>query len=379
MQAAPVDLNDRRLKQIDRARQLVIAEGHGLPAPGLGPQRGWIERSWRRCLEGGRRPEQRLEFDSVSASSIRANAECHHTLLQTARPVLAALSRAIARTRYFAILTDAEGIVLDVALGAGHDDRRIRAIARVGVNLSEPSIGTSAISAALTELHPVWLHRGEHFFADTNVYSCAGAPVFGPDGRCLGMIDLTGVLAEERPELMHLAAQAARCVENALTRQRPHALCVHLSWPGQAQGGDQDGLICLDNDGWIVGANQAARQMIPDLSGLAAEAVHANDLFAVSHAVLFERARLRELSETGPLEVPLWSGLSAQILPETNVWGAKRGAPAASLNPLSLRQYEAALVRHALRDAQGNVMQAARALGISRATLYRKLGHKPSP
>lgn len=379
MQAAPVKLEDRRLKQIDRARQLVITEGHGLPAPGLGPQRGWIERSWRRCLEGGRRPEQRLEFDGVSASSIRANAECHHALLKTARPVLAALTRAIARTRYFAILTDAQGIVIDVALGADHDDRRIRAIARVGVNLSETSIGTSAISAALTELHPVWLHRGEHFFADTNVYSCAGAPVFGPDGRCMGMIDLTGILAEERPELMHLAAQAARCVENALTRQRPHALCVHMSWPGQAQGGDQEGLICLDAEGWIVSANQAARQMVPCLSGLSAQAVHANEVFAMSHAVLFERARLRELSETGPLEVPLWSGLCAQVLPELQGWSGKLGGPIASLNPLSLRQYQAALVRHALRDAQGNVMQAARALGISRATLYRKLGPKPLP
>ena len=41
----------------------------------------------------------------------------------------------------------------------------------------------------------VWLHRGEHFFADTGIYSCAGAPLFGPDGTCLGMIDVTGVQA----------------------------------------------------------------------------------------------------------------------------------------------------------------------------------------
>ena len=32
--------------------------------------------------------------------------------------------------------------------------------------------------------------------------------------------------------------------------------------------------------------------------------------------------------------------------------------------------------RKAVQDARGNVMEAARVLGISRATVYRKLGRK---
>ena len=37
---------------------------------------------------------------------------------------------------------------------------------------------------------------------------------------------------------------------------------------------------------------------------------------------------------------------------------------------------ESALIRKAVDDAQGNVVAAARALGISRATVYRKLGKR---
>jgi len=37
---------------------------------------------------------------------------------------------------------------------------------------------------------------------------------------------------------------------------------------------------------------------------------------------------------------------------------------------------EIALIRKAVADARGNVVQAAQALGISRATVYRKLGKK---
>ena len=42
--------------------------------------------------------------------------------------------------------------------------------------------------------------------------------------------------------------------------------------------------------------------------------------------------------------------------------------------PSPLRASEGVLIEQALQDAQGNVTRAARALGISRATLYRKLG-----
>ncbi|HNW02901.1 MAG TPA: hypothetical protein PKH04_12585, partial [Burkholderiaceae bacterium] len=45
----------QRLLQIDRARQAVLREDK--PMSGLLPE-PWIERSWRRCLVNGHRPQQ---------------------------------------------------------------------------------------------------------------------------------------------------------------------------------------------------------------------------------------------------------------------------------------------------------------------------------
>ena len=39
------------------------------------------------------------------------------------------------------------------------------------------------------------------------------------------------------------------------------------------------------------------------------------------------------------------------------------------------RTWKPTLIRKAVEEARGNVAQAARALGISRATVYRKLGN----
>src|SRR2546427_8316494 len=71
---------------------------------------------------------------------------------------------AVGAMHYFSLLTDARGTVLEVQGPLERSDIRVQAIARVGVDLSEQGVGTTAIGAALAEHGPVWLHRAEHFF-----------------------------------------------------------------------------------------------------------------------------------------------------------------------------------------------------------------------
>ncbi|MEP6790543.1 MAG: helix-turn-helix domain-containing protein, partial [Ramlibacter sp.] len=100
--------------------------------------------------------------------------------------------------------------------------------------------------------------------------------------------------------------------------------------------------------------------------------LHASEVFAQPWEQLFDAAA-RE-SAQAPLEVPLWSGLRLHALPQLAGSAAPRHAVGASALPL--KDIEAALIRKAVDDARGNVMKAAQALGISRATVYRKLGRK---
>jgi transcriptional regulator of acetoin/glycerol metabolism len=358
-----------RLERIAYARQVLLIERAHATSGLLAP---WVERSWKRSMGWGHDPRHETEFEVLTAQQMRRTTEGNAQLVQSARPLLETLARAIANTHYFAILTNADGVVVDACGEIDRSDRRADLVTRIGTDLSERSVGTTAIGAALTDLQPVWLHRGEHFFANTGHYSCAGAPLMGPDGRCIGMLDLTGIDAVERPELKHLAAQTASKIENALVIDQPHSMTLRLNWPGNTMGGDTDGLLCLDADGWITGANPAARLMVSALSATE-HAIHANELFGMPFHMLCDAARRARTV----LDVPLWTGLRLQVVP-VQASDEKRTFPMHALEQrgVSLKDREVEVIRRAVEEARGNVAQAAHALGISRATVYRKLNLK---
>ena len=361
-----------RLQRIEQARDLVFQGRSEAQGSGVSP---WIAQSWQRCLSMGLQPGQAVGFDAISAQHMRRVQEASRPLGQASWRVLAELVRAIPDIRYFAILTNAQGIVVDVHGPVDRQDRRAEVIARVGVDLSEKAVGTTAISAALTELQPVWLHRGEHFFQDTGVYSCAGAPVFGPDGLCAGMLDLTGIETTERPALKHLVRRSARSIENSWLLSTDHALVLRLNWPGNQPGDDSDGLITLDPNGQIVGANPTARQMLslsPDTNG---QTQHASEVFASPWENLFDAASRQASAQ----ELPLWSGLRLQtqaLRPGTRPAAAHsaKASERAQAMAKPLKDVQTDMIREAVQQARGNVAEAARSLGISRATVYRKLG-----
>ncbi len=362
--------SQRRLALIERARHNVLQGRSEMSSPWLAPP---IERSWRRCLSMGLEPHRRVVFEEVGVSSKRQVMDRNHALLDAAAPVIGSLSRAMLHSRYFALLTDAQGVVIDVNGPVDRHNSQASAIARVGVDLSEKAVGTTAIGTCLTEQESVWLHRGEHFFEDNSVFSCAGAPIWGPDGTCAGMLDLTGINVQEQPALKHLVTQSARSIENAMTLSRPHKMLLRLNWPGRVLGDDNDGLIGVDNDGLVVAMNRPASEMLGLMPGMGA--THCDDLFAVSSQQLFDAASRQQ----GPFEAPLWSGLRLQVLAQSSKPASGRSRSCGTArHAVPLRDVETAMIRKAVEDARGNVMEAARTLGISRATVYRRLNRTKS-
>jgi sigma-54 dependent transcriptional regulator, acetoin dehydrogenase operon transcriptional activator AcoR len=356
-----------RLSDPSADREIAIeSRRRAILTDGLAPATNdWLELSWQRCLEFGHRPEHQAVFQAISHSKIKYTLEEHQKLIVAAQPVMQQLAKSIANTQYFAILTDNLGQVLNAEGAFDRRDKRASQITAIGIDLSEQAIGTTAIGAALKEQKPVWLHRGEHFLSSNNIYSCAGAPIFGVQNECIGMLDLTGIEVPERRELVHLAARSAKDIQNALlNREANHTKgtkILHLQWLGTAFDVASVGMIAFNEDGFTTGFNRAALDWLPDLAIQKNQSCEA--LFSVSTDEFFT---LLHGGKTAVL--PLWSGIQV-----TGRWQASVSDDEES----NLRSVEAELVYRAITSARGNVALAAQKLGISRATLYRKL-HKPT-
>ncbi|MFM7331872.1 MAG: helix-turn-helix domain-containing protein, partial [Brachymonas sp.] len=180
-----------------------------------------------------------------------------------------------------------------------------------------------------------------------------------------------------RPELIHRVSSAARRIENQLVLTNPHTLVVHLRWPDAgALGREAEGLLCLDEDGQVCAMNRTARHMLGISELLSAS--HANELFATDWRRLFD-AQLGQ----APMIVPLWSGLQVELRTSRSGKLSPKASSAVVDTRVrssvgALKAHETDVIRDTVTQLKGNVAAAAAKLGISRATVYRKLSGKPS-
>ncbi len=354
---------------IEQARRSVLEHGLSADLKGIKP---WLAASWQRCLRAGLAVDRPTDFEPIANSAQQEVLQANDAFLAAARPRVAQLAGLAAGLGYFSLLTDKHGVVIDFAGRIDHQDPDAAAIARVGVNLSESVLGTSAISTALSERHPVGLHQHEHFLNAASVFTCAGAPVFDPLGRCVGMLDLTGIRVREHPHLVGLVAQMAQQITQGWLATTAHELCLVLGWPAlnRAEPAIEFGRIWIDKNGFLCGANAGALHTLPELASMQTRSspYHLSELFARPATDIQQLGKKSGQSVGQSVLAPLWSGLEVHLSCATL-------APAAAV-PAHMGDVKVALIKQAVVSARGNVNEAAHRLGISRATIYRVLGKR---
>jgi len=275
-----------------------------------------------------------LEPDAPPARDVRLEAsEVHYRrdalgrILATSAPVMDRLYASLGLAGCSVFLSDTDGVVIDHRMPDG-DGAMLRAagLCKGGV-WSEAVQGTNGIGTCIAEQRAVTIFRDQHFHDRNTVMSCMGAPVFDEQGALIAVLDVSSSREDLTQPFATLISQtvvdAARQIE-ADHFQSAFADRRILRGAGDGQKGAV--LLAVDGDDLVVGATRAARAIY----GLGQDARiaprPAGDLFGDSETrgVGLESAERREL-------------------------------------------------RRAITRANGNMAAAARSLGISRATLYRRM------
>ena len=322
-----------------------------------------VIQSWTRCLGAGLQPQQRPEFEPVTRARIKAVLERAQPLLQTAAPELEQLDGMLAGTGCKTLLTDREGIVLHATPAGSGAGELLDTLGRVGVYVGEPNFGSTAPGITVSTGLDCGVSGAEHFFGVLQSLYCAAAPVRDRQGRVVAVLDVSLQGAPFAFDALALVRLCVAGIENRLLEaQSKDDLVLCLQASPTLLGTPLEGRVSVAEDGRINGLNAAALRLLQAPAEGAPQ-----DIGTLLGMSLPQLQRLRSAPAPQAHRLPsglrLWLQVATPAAPTL-----PRPAQAASLRALSDQ-----LVLDTLRQCQGNVAQAARALGVSRGLLYRRL------
>ncbi len=284
--------------------------------------------SWARSLTRykldplDREPTRRLterEFQEA-----RARVE---PLLRAGVTTLDRLFAAVGGSGCCVLFTDRHGVTVDRRGACGNDKEFRNWGLWPGAVWSEESEGTNGIGTCLAESRPLTIYREQHFHSRNVGLTCAVAPIYDHRGQLAAALDVSSCrddLTEDLARLIGSAVlDAARKIEaRHFAHAFPGARIVLATDSDVAAGA----MLAIGEDDFVLGATHAARQVC------------------------------------GITDAMIERGMPAQhvLAPQQD-------------NPEDFDRAERGVLQRALARCDGNVSAAAKTLGISRATLHRKL------
>ncbi|MCX8253468.1 putative Fis family transcriptional regulator [Beijerinckiaceae bacterium RH AL1] len=287
-----------------------------------------IVASWRRCLRvHGLDPDQ--------ATPPAADREAWHQacrreamLIEVACPALDQLYAMLNPGDCAVFLTDRTGMALDLRTSRACDVWQREPKDWLGAAYSEEKLGTTGIGMCLADQRVVVVRGDQHFMTRYVNRVWIAAPLFGPSGSLVGSISFNQDIAlhDQRVDsffAMTLANFARRIEAELFARAFPQTRLVLAS----PQGRSPEALLAVDHDDRVIGATRAARRLLSLDDDALAEAPNLDELFNAT------------------------AGRRVDVLADA----------------------ERRTILRALSRVGGNLSAAARLVGISRSTLYRKL------
>jgi transcriptional regulator of acetoin/glycerol metabolism len=221
-----------------------------------------IERSWQRSQNYGLCQRDNLLFDAPVVASREQIAESNRLLLTCAAPEMEQLHAALSPKDWVLACLDLEGVVLSSLGRLSPDNRELNQVFRVGAQISEQNVGTTAPSCVLTERDSVFFVGEEHYLEEARQFSCLATPIFGLDGGIVGVLDASSKHGVPSVYTLDSLVFAARAIENRMFAQLGDVLLVHLHHRLDILGTPLEGLLAFDPAGKLRCANRIAAQLL---------------------------------------------------------------------------------------------------------------------
>jgi AraC-like DNA-binding protein len=308
-----------------------------------------IDDSWRRCLRDFRvNPKSGSVPHLLTERELRISREPLHNFLLQAQEEIDRLYAIVRPQSYVVLLCNSDG----VAIHHRGDESKDQEFKQWGIWLggvwSERVEGTNGIGTCITERRPVLVHCGEHFRGRHTRLSCAGAPIFDPQGGLLAVLDVSKVHQQSDdqpfPLLLQTVVVSARAIEERIFREHFQHCWILAAAPSDDFGSSL--LLAVDDEQSIVGGDQAARKFF------ALSDKSLGDGIPLSAAFAYDRSLFRRAAD-GDIPIRLTSGVG-----DGRRWSALLTPPLG--RPKVARSWAEAVVHSRARiSALGDLRMAA--------------------
>lgn len=259
--------------------------------------------------------------------------------------------------------TNADGLIIRARHGSNPVSRAFAL--HVGRRIKESDIGTTAPACAFFERRPVTLMGAEHYLHEFAHLFCSAAPLWGPWGKLVGVLNITGSEEFKSRLVEKKLWTAAIKIENRLfiqTHEQVGNSIFKIHYDADFIDTHLAGLVAINAYGDILSATRNALEMLEHIDPFG-QRCNVTDVFHGEFVIANAYC--------------LKSSLSNGIVFYTKSHRANESGPLTHMAPIpesgSLRDLSVVHMLETLRSTGGNVSKAAKALGISRTTLYRAL------
>ncbi|MFZ4874617.1 helix-turn-helix domain-containing protein [Janthinobacterium sp. Mn2066] len=364
----------RPTSHIDRVRDLIAGR---IVNPGADAAR--LASSYRRSLNDYRLdPACTTGPRILSGAELRAIQQAEEGFLRSTGDCLPRLHAMVREAGYCVILANAHGVTIDYAVDQDQRKQFRKAGLYLGSCWSEDEEGTCGVASVLLDHEAITVHKTDHFRAAFTGLTCSAAPIFSPHGDLIGVLDASALASPDARDsqrlVKQLVRQSATLIEDGYFLQSYSHCCILLAHRNRHFAEVQpEMLVAVDEHGCIVAANRCARLAIEGLASLPRPVA---EVFDLRPERLFDARASHHLLSLRLLASGAW--LHARVrapIRHAQERSSARPMPAAGVKYDYSEQELAERTRiiNAMSAAKWRPLPAAAMLGISRATLYRRM------
>ncbi|WML46329.1 sigma-54-dependent Fis family transcriptional regulator [Neobacillus sp. PS3-40] len=223
----------------------------------------YIKESWKRCHLKGLTSAAMDKEHLLGEYELGEYYNRYDELLYYSSSIFKDIYHTIQGTEFLLLIATPEGYIIDT-IGEPSFIRHADNVAlRKGANWLEEAKGTNAIGTAIVEKKPVLVQGSQHFQKDNHFLTCAAAPIFDPDGRLLGIVNISSYQQNYHPITLGLIKSAAHSIEQSLllaqTQKQTQKITKDLAF---IYDHHPSSLITFNNEGKVTRLNFTAARTI---------------------------------------------------------------------------------------------------------------------